>query len=56
MEKEAGEVNDSFQNTINIDIELDDQPVMTGGNAQRKPKPHALFQIDAMLENVGKEQ
>ena len=35
---EAGEVNDSFQNTINIDIELEDQPVMTSGNAQRKHK------------------
>ena len=33
VEAEAGEVNDCFQNTINIDIELEDQPVMTGGNA-----------------------
>ena len=56
VETEAGEVNDSFQNTITIDIELHNQAVMTGGNAQRKRKQHALFQIDAKLENLGKEQ
>ena len=47
METQAGEVNNSFQNTRNIDIELDYQPVMTSGNAERKCKQCALFQIDA---------
>ena len=56
VETEAGEVNDSFPNTINIVIELDNQPVMTNGNAQRKCKQQAIFQTDAMIENVGKEQ
>ena len=56
VKKEVGEVNDSFQNTINMDIELNDQPLMSGGNAQRNRKQRAFFQIYAMLENVGKEQ
>ena len=47
MKTQAGEINDSFQNSINIDIELDYQPVMTSGNAERKCKQCALFQIDA---------